>query len=200
MYNVLTKQIVLEIPKNGSRTLVDAVTLTWGKESMKCMGHATLTELLEDRIPAQVREEKQPTAPYQVVAVIRNPTTRLESMVNAYMNIKGATMSDAMRAAAQQSHIIFKPQWHFIDTDGGVDCELHLFTMSRILDAVKFITSDKMVAAPRKNDGRAKRKVSWLDISVHPMFNEVMSLYEPDLYIYENLTLTEGMMNHAGYN
>jgi hypothetical protein len=112
-------------------------------------------------------------------------------MINEYMNIKGASLNDAMKAAAEQSHIIFKPQWHFIDTDGGVDCELHMFSMERIHNAVKFITSDKITAAPRKNDGRGRRKVAFPHIKEHNMCSEVLSLYEPDFYIYENLTLRE---------
>lgn len=109
MYNPKTNQIILEIPKCGSRSLVQASIEQHGKRYVKHPGHKTLAEVLALASP-KIGEKD-----VEVIAVLRCPEQRFVSQVANFMAIKNKKLDAALRACAEQSHIIFKSQHEFLD-------------------------------------------------------------------------------------
>lgn len=176
MYNVKNQQIVLEIPKNGSRTLVAAASLAWGKHYLRVQGHKTLRRMLDGELQRGVsNKRKLPSSSVQVVAVIRNPVERLRSQVNHHCRHKqGATLDDAMTACWEQSHVLWTPQAEFVEVPkvGEWYVDLRLFPMDRIDDACIFISGGKEILAHKNTAPHFQHDLD--AIMRHRLFDAIM--------------------------
>lgn len=142
MYNVLSKQIVLEIPKNGSRTLVKAATTGYGKLYLKAQGHKTLQELCDEVLTRSIPRKHQFDRPQVVVAVFRNPIDRFVSQIAHSMRNKARmTLDECMTAAWEQSDIVYKPQADFLALPqlGDWEFDFRFWPMERINQASGFV-------------------------------------------------------------
>lgn len=184
MYNIKTQIVTLEIPKNGSRTLVEASKTVYGKAAFKCMGHHTLEQVMMNQMPSV---KQQPKNPVIVTAVLRNPVERLLSQVRQYeRNKAGATLDDAMKVAWAQSDVVFKPQWKFLEVPdmGDWEFDVRMWDMKRIGEAVMLLTSAK---APHINKGDAPSQINMDRLLAHELFDDLMDSewhYGPDFVLW----------------
>lgn len=175
MLNRKTRQVILEVPKSGSRSLVAAATARYGKKVFAHHGHFTLAELSQ-LLPLNEGE------PYHAVGVIRNPRDRLVSQVNAYCKNKNVGLSTALKACVEQSNIIFKPQVEFV-RHSPKRFKLDLFPMERHKDAQASVGGgDWLKGEHVKNVGEYKYQI--VDIAKHPLYDQVATLLEPDWELY----------------
>lgn len=177
MYNVKNQMIVLEIPKNGSRTLVAAASLAYGKQYLRVQGHKTLRQMLDGGlIKHGVNKKRLPTKDVTAVAVIRNPAERLFSQVNHVLqHAQGKTVDDAMRACWEQSHVVWAPQADFVELPcmGDWNVDLRLFPMEHIEDACRFICGGKDIVAKKNVGGQYHHLID--PIMAHPLFDAIMN-------------------------
>jgi len=150
MFNVKTRQIILEIPKNGSRSLVNVATRHYTKRAFKHHGHKTLREIVDLISPSQGEK-------FVVVGVVRHPEARFISQVNHYLRIKKRhTRRDALKACADQSHIIFKPQSDFVELpDSDVGIMMLLYPIEQMLRAQAQVAGGCRHSAAHDNAGGA---------------------------------------------
>jgi len=148
MYNRKTGQIIVEIPKNGSRSLVAAAEAAHGRKSFAGHGHKSIAEVLA-LMPAKLLER---VGKIEAVAVIRDPADRFRSQLAQYMKIKRATLADALAACEEQSHIVFKPQKAFLDT-GGANVGVKMYAMQEHLEAQRRVGHATMSTPCRINYG-----------------------------------------------
>lgn len=180
MYNVFTQEIILEIPKCASRTLFDAVTTAHSKRAAKMAGHKTYKEIMAD-METKVALPRRNHNP-EVHAVVRHPTKRLHSCINAYMKIKNCGLDDAVQAAMDQSHIIFRPQHEFID--GVPDDKMHLYPIDNIDDAVYRITHGTVITSSHKNKGSYDHYLSTRLLNHADFYTLMKGKYSEDMDLY----------------
>jgi hypothetical protein len=187
MYSTKSKRIILEIPKNGSRTLVKTMHILEGKQWTKCAGHFTLDETL-NLIPTQVGVKGYPEKDIEVIAVIRNPAERLYSQVCHYArNKNGVTLDDAMTVAWGQSDVVFKPQWKFIERQviPQWEIDLRVFPMDRLNDATAYLGMTGK--ALRINQAPVQRPFTMDQLISHEAYDELMDSinhYGPDIKLW----------------
>jgi len=186
MYNPKTQQIVLEIPKNGSRSLVKAAQTAHGKKCIQQPGHHTAQTLLE------WLEQNYPNLGYPVdlVAVLRNPYERFISQLLAYSRNKNVTLVQSLIAARQNQHVIFVSQCDMLrlrpEYSGLV--APRLFTMGNMLQAQRAIGNCrghmvKINQAPDFNEGEAAKMFS------SPVYrNTLETMYARDIALWNAAT------------
>lgn len=193
MYNTKAKHIVLEIPKNGSRSLITASSHATGKRYMKCLGHRSLYRILRD-METEVSQKGKPRkdTPLPVIAVIRNPLNRFISQVNAYCHNKNTNLDEAMKACIEQSNVIFTPQYSYVsDPEFDKYClSLYLYPMTRMRKAQEHILNKKMDFVYHSNKGDY-RKYPLIAIQNHPKFYDAMKIYDPDWSLHEFALLSK---------
>jgi len=188
--NVNANEILLEIPKCGSRSLVCALRTKYNRRSFWYHGHHTLKELegMSDRLHMY---------PHIVYAVIRNPIDRLLSGVNHYVNNKtGATLSDALEVCLEQSNIVFKPQYKFVEVPDRGTYDLRLWDMARIEEALRFIGAGDDPTLPHLN--KAVYKYDMDALLNHTLFDDVnVEVLDQDFPLWIDATRTskEGQLN-----
>lgn len=172
MINRKTGQAIIEIPKSGSRSLVEAAIQGYGKKVFAYHGHHTLAELVA----------MYPEPITNVVAVVREPEERFYSQINEYMRIKKASIDDAFKACIEQSHVIFTPQYKFL-------MGLHKFAqitrpLENCLDAQTAAYGGPMKNPIHKNDGAARRSVSEEQVFGHPDTLKALEMFVRDYALY----------------
>lgn len=192
MFNIKDQIFVLEIPKNGSRSLVASVRNKYGKNYIKCEGHHTL-EALVDMKDHLVHPQNRPIEPYTFAAVIRNPVDRLSSQVRQAERMKtNITLDAIMEKAWEQSDIVFKPQWHFVQVPTGEDnkplyaVDLRLWDMKRIELAMRFV-AQTCGAGYHMNRSPLGTRFGLQQIMDHKLFDELLDSehhYKPDLALW----------------
>jgi len=186
MINRKTGQAIIEIPKSGSRSLVEAAIAGYGKKVFAYHGHHTLAELVA----------MYPEPITSVVAVVREPEERFYSQINEYMRIKKTTLDNAIKACIEQSHVIFVPQYKFLL---GVNEFSHTIrTLDNCLDAQADAAGQPMKKPLHKNDGATRRSVSAQQVFEHPNILDALDVFALDYALYSMVaehaksTLDEG--------
>lgn len=181
MYNVKTRQFLVEIPKNGSRSLVQTMTTRYGKVFMKSHGHHSVRHFCDDAMFYQVHESRWPINPFQVIVVYRNPVDRLLSQVNHAMRNKQLTFNEAMAIAWHQSDIVFMPQWKFVElpTSGEWEFDWRAWPMERINEAMSFIMGCTVGTHLNNSEGKPQ-PVNMDQLIEHKLFDDLME--SPDHY------------------
>ena len=179
MYNPFLKNIVLEIPKCGSRSLVAAVTMHISKRAVRHAGHMTLTELMKHVSPLLGEDMMD------VIAVVRNPEERFESQIAAYMKIKNANKAKALSECARQSHIVFKPQSNFvaIPNEFHDKLNLRLFPIERQHEAQEAALLRIISGTQHRN--ASTNKLSFDELEAHPLFEDAFQHFVQDYQVYE---------------
>jgi len=185
MINRKTKQVILEIPKSGSRSLVQAAIQGHGKKVFACHGHHTFEETLK------LMPNFEPS---EVVAVLRNPEFRFISQINEYVRIKNSDLDSALKACIEQSHVIFKPQHLYLVNVRNY--ETHIYPLEKCLEAQIKVAGKVLKKVYHQNKGDSRRKYSVRQIVGHPRYYEAMDLYSLDWPLYEAaaFTLKEGKL------
>jgi hypothetical protein len=143
MFNIKDQIFVVEIPKNGSRSLLMSVRQKYGKNAIKIEGHRTAAEMLALK-DTLVSEKNRPLPPYTIAAVIRNPAERLFSQVRQLERHRTkASLDNIMERAWEQSDIVMKPQWQFVEVPTDEDIDLRLWDMKRIDLAQRFVSQSR---------------------------------------------------------
>jgi len=181
MINVKTGQFIIEIPKAGSRSLVEAAIQAYGKKAFKAHGHHTLPELIAKN-ETEVSTKHRPKPPFEVIAVVRDPQERLVSALNEYMRIKSASLSEAFHACIMQSHIIFKRQLEFLE--GMAEHDACLYPLEGIIDAQARVAGKKLQMPLWRNRGVDRRKATAEQIKNHVMYNSALRVYNSDEVLY----------------
>lgn len=174
MYNVQTGQFIVEIPKNGSRSMVKAVLTAYGKNCAKAQGHFTVAEFLNDKLTL-VAKPRRPRMPMQTICVVRNPAQRLFSQVlHAVRHKHGMDVDRAMNVAWEQSDIVFKPQWQFLELPetGEYELDLRLWDMARIDQALVFASGTPMNLHLNMAPTRPNETID--QIIAHKLYDELM--------------------------
>jgi hypothetical protein len=189
MFSMDRQLFVLEIPKNASRSLVTALKRKHKKHTLALAGHFTLTEMIEriDVIPALSR----PVEPYMAVAIIRNPLNRLISQVRQAERMKtGITLDEIMEKAWEQSDVVFKPQWKYLEVPTGVDskpmwaAEVLMWDEKRVDEAVALMTGGEDLCVNKSPDNS---RFSAPQIVAHKMTDELFESqhhYKPDFALW----------------
>lgn len=193
MYVMPIKTVVLEIPKNGSRSLEAAIKNRYGKNGFKIAGHFSYGHTMDSM--HLVREERRPNNPVTVVGVFRNPVERLVSQVNhvAYHR-KDKGLDYILLSCIEQSNIVFKPQAEFLEDpqSGTWEPDIRMWDMSRIEEAMKFLIGADVRWHKNK---RPTERYSMDQIIEHRWFEEIME----DVYKYDhNLWLKAQMTDQEG--
>lgn len=174
MFITKPRLLVLEIPKCGSRSLVDVAQRTYGKKYVKHQGHKTMGELLELVSPQQGEV-------LAALAVVRHPVERLVSQVSMYAKQKKCGITDALIACIEQSHIVFKPQYEFV---GDFDCvNLKLFPIEKQAMAQSYIAGT-IVNPIKKNVTRHQDIISETQIKQSTLYEAALAKYAPDFELY----------------
>jgi hypothetical protein len=187
VFNIKDQIFVLEIPKNGSRSLVYSVRQKYGKNYIKIEGHRTLIEMIgmADKL---VSEKNRPIEPYTVAAVIRNPVKRFVSQVQQARRLKShITLDEIMERAWHQADIVFKPQWQFVEVPTGVEIDLRMWDMERIGLALRFVAQRSTIPAHHINKAPPVSDLSIDQIVGHKMFDELIESeyhYKPDMALW----------------
>lgn len=190
MFNVKTQQLLLEIPKNGSRSLVQAACDHQGKKWMKCQGHHTLEYFLAEMQYTMVEAKRRPVPPLQVVCVIRSPVERMLSQLRQAERKKANTsLNDLMKVCWEQSDIVFKPQHKFITlphrgTWTPEDIDLRVWPMGRISEAMTFLAG-KPVVYHKNRDKSASSKIDLDKMLEHELYEDIMDAhFGPDYHLW----------------
>lgn len=188
MWLTKPRMIVLEIPKCGSTSLHRAAEVQYGKRYIKLHGHRTLQAIISEL--SQSKKAPQLGEVIDVVAVVRNPLDRMVSQVTNYMKIKKASSSDALRACAEQSHIIFKPQYKFLEGMEFYDyLNVKVYPIERIKDAQEHIMGRKIESALHYNSSERKA-ITKETLKLLDGFEEAYSQFQFDEPLYDLAKLT----------
>ena len=191
MYNTKTSQVILEIPKNGSRSLVAAAMDGTPKAYFKCQGHHTLREFFEERMPREIREEKRPTPPVEVIAVIRNPIERLFSQVLHNMHTHHSRdMTKALETCLMQSDVVFKPQHEFVRSVPEWGIDLRLWDMDRIIEAQLYVSGGKPWHY-HKNKQKGNKGVSLDQLMLHNLYDDAVDIFNGDFSLWLDACKTD---------
>lgn len=191
MYNVNRNLMILEIPKNGSRSIVQAACDFQGKKWMKCHGHMTLKHFLTEGAKKMVEPSRQPAPPLTVVAIFRNPVERLLSQIRQHERKKSnMSLNEMMDVCFKQSDILYKPQHAFIELpQQGIwsdkdNIDLRAWPMERIEEAFHFLTGGKPQTY-HKNRDRNPSKFELDQIIDHKLYDDIMEQhFKPDFHLW----------------
>lgn len=180
MYALDMDTLFVEIPRTGMRSLERVLM---GTSRISHVGHYTVQRFLED--------VKKPPSKY--VAVVRNPIDRLLSAINfACLNKEhvdqafnkllkeGYSTEIIAPTCFEELEYVYAPQTAYLDAD--VDYKLYNFD-----DMNAFYMSCGITKTPSHNNKSSKQfDMSYL--KSHPLFDDVMQVYQADVELYNKLT------------
>lgn len=179
MYAPDINTLFVEVPRTGMRSLESALK---GKLQTTNVGHYTVSRFLKET-------SHKPT---QVVAVIRDPFDRLLSAVNfscgdrealnkSFEKLVSDGWDTSIVAPTSQEELgyVFCPQTAYLD----VDLDYTLFSFGRMQSLYdKFFGG---LAPPHTN--KSRKSFTKDDLKEHPLFEDVMQVYEKDVDLYNKL-------------
>ena len=173
---------VAEIPKSGSRSLVKAATIKYGKHNLSDMGHGLTADNLAWQ--AALLAFGTSATPVTPMAVVREPVSRLVSILNHIRNncLAGqrTELADAEYITGQ-CHIITHPQVQWVGLPEDRDCTL--FPMDKISSALLHITDG---AIDFVHVNKMLNKVWTMDtIETHSYYRDMLDVYTADFELYE---------------
>jgi|14_taG_2_1085336.scaffolds.fasta_scaffold28988_2 hypothetical protein len=191
MYALDIDTLFIEIPRTGMRSLERALQ---GFSRVSHVGHYTTQRFLKD--------VKKPPSKY--VAVVRNPIDRLLSAINfscrnknhvdqAFSKLlkEGYSTEIIAPTCFEDLEYVYAPQTAYLDAN--VDYKLHRFD-----DMNAFYTSCGINKTP-PHDNKSSKQFDMDYLKTHPLFEDVMQVYQADVELYNKLTPSHKGETNNGY-
>lgn len=172
--------LFIEIPRTGMRSLERALR---GVSRVSHVGHYTVQRFLKD----------VKTPPSNYVALVRNPIDRLLSAINfACLNkdqvdqafnklLKEGYSTEVIAPKCfEDLEYVYAPQTAYLDAD--VEYKLYRFE-----DMDTFYTSCGINKTP-PHDNKSSKQFDMGYLKTHPLFEDVMQVYQADVELYNKLT------------